>query len=277
MREPVSVTGLAAASALGLTPGEYAAAMAAGRHGLRPLGELPEAPAAFATLPGGWLVPRSLCVSRRYGPASTLAIALAREAVADAGVRGTALAETWLFVGNTAGWLAPWPGRRTHRQMATSNSMHSEIGAAISIVLGIRGPFQVLSSGIADCLRLALRDLPDRRVTAICPHASGTFAHGHAECRALQAVFAEGSAPVSLHLMKPFTGHTIGASGALDTAILMHHLGLGLLPPNLPGLTGAGPRFTLPETPMPAGDGVVLKVSVGMGGHNAVLALSGKE
>ena len=39
--------------------------------------------------------------------------------------------------------------------------------------------------GIARCLRLALDDLSGRGIAAICPHASGTKAHGQAERRAL--------------------------------------------------------------------------------------------
>lgn len=129
-------------------------------------------------------------------------------------------------------------------------------------------------AGIADCLRVALHGLNGRPVSAICPHASGTHAHGQAERRALRAVFRQADAPISLHLMKPFTGHAIGASGAVDLATLLHHLRQGVLPPNLPGLTSTGGPFTLPEAMQPVGKGIVLKISVGMGGHNAIVAVA---
>ncbi|HOS44242.1 MAG TPA: beta-ketoacyl synthase N-terminal-like domain-containing protein [Armatimonadota bacterium] len=383
MRTHVAATGVAGMSALGPTPGEHRQAMALGISGLRPLGELGVLGAEYAAIPGGWITPRSLLADARYGPATNLCLRMAREAVADAGWTPAMLREAWLFVGssrgNAAGWLHPWPGRRGHRQMAASNAMHSEMAAAVSIELGIRGPYQVLSngcssgldavgfgawavhsglapralclsadlplvpallnsyaqtgllsrdgvndpysphttgflpgeagaalalepaagqpayatvagywansdafhplglpeegSGIAEVLMQAIAELGMPRVAAVCPHASGTHAHGQAERRALRAVFSAYETPISLHLIKPFTGHAIGASGAIDLAVLCHALRDGELPPNLPGLTGAGDPFTLPTSPAPWDGGTVLKISVGMGGHNAVIAL----
>jgi 3-oxoacyl-(acyl-carrier-protein) synthase len=117
----------------------------------------------------------------------------------------------------------------------------------------------------------------DRRVAAVCPHASGTLAHGGAESAALAAVFgAPGRDPVSLHLMKPFTGHALGACGLLDVALSGAFLRRGLLPPNLPGLTPpTGADFALPTAALPfAPDDCLLKLAVGMGGRNSVIALS---
>jgi 3-oxoacyl-[acyl-carrier-protein] synthase II len=129
-------------------------------------------------------------------------------------------------------------------------------------------------SGIAELLLQARGDLGSTPVSAVCVHASGTPSHGQAELRALHRVFSGSRNPIALSLLKPFTGHSIGASGALDTAILAHYLQKGLLPPNLPRLAGAGGPFLLPEKPMPLPDGVVLKMSVGMGGRNAIIALN---
>ncbi|OPZ84446.1 MAG: 3-oxoacyl-(acyl-carrier-protein) synthase 2 [bacterium ADurb.Bin429] len=384
MRTHVAVTGAAGISALGNILTEHRQAMALGISGLKPLGELGELNGEFVNLPGGWITPRTLLADARYGPATNLCLRLAREAVADAGWTPAMLCEAWLFVGssrgNVAGWLHPWPGRRGHRQMATSNSMHSEMATAVSIELGIRGPYQVLSNGcssgldavgfgawvvasglapralclsadlplvpqllrgyaqtgllsrdgvndpysrkttgflpgeagaalalepaagqpayahivgywansdafhplglpedgagIREVLMHAITELGMPRVSAICPHASGTHAHGQAERRALRAVFSAYETPISLHLMKPFTGHAIGASGAIDLAVICHALRDGELPPNLPHLTGAGDPFILPATPTLWDGGTVLKISVGMGGHNAVIALA---
>jgi 3-oxoacyl-(acyl-carrier-protein) synthase len=385
MAEAVAVTGLAGQSCLGATPAEQWRAMETRRGGLRPLGELlPGQEPSW--LPAGWITDRAGLAGGRYGPATNLALAVARAAAEDAGWGAAELCDAWLLVGssrgNLAGWLAPWPGRRPHGAMAASNSMHSELAAAVSIALGIRGPWHVLSNacasgldalglaatlvaarmapralvvavdlplvpqllgayastslmssngvndpysptttgflpgeagaalaieprgsmdgrrayswvtgywansdafhplglpadgaGIADCLRLALGALAGRPVGALCPHASGTLAHGQAERRALAAVFAERAEPLSLHLLKPFTGHAIGASGAIDAVLLCHGLGEGRLPPNVAGLTGAGESMFLPEEPRPTG-GMVLKMSVGMGGHNAIVALA---
>lgn len=384
MPDPVAITGIAVMTGLGLAPDDHRQAIDAGRHGLRPLGEF-DRDSPYPDLPAGWIRPRGVMAGNRYGPVSNFAVRLACDAIADAGWTADEVRDCWLFVGtsrgNAAGSLAPWPGRRGHRQMATSNSMHSEIAAAVSIAYNIRGPYQVLSNGcasgldaigfgcqavaagmsrralvvsadlpllppllesyrqtgllskngindpyatattgflpaeggaalaldaagvgsayaylhgyransdafhplglpangegIADCLRQAIAPFGRQAVRAICPHASGTLAHGQAEQQALRAVFA-GARPatVSLHLLKPFTGHAIGASGAIDAAILAHYLRDSELPPNLPGLTGPGGPFSLPESPCRCREGIVLKISVGMGGHNAVIALS---
>ncbi|MBI2300784.1 MAG: hypothetical protein HYU66_17890, partial [Armatimonadetes bacterium] len=161
MAESVAVTGLAAWSCLGCTLEQQWSRLTERRHGLRPLGEvLPGLPDAW--LPAGWIEPRSALAGNRFGPATNLALAVAREAVADASWGRAELRDAWLWVGssrgNLAGWLAPWPGRRPHRQMATSNSMHSELAAAVSIELGLRGPWHVLSNACAsglDALGLA--------------------------------------------------------------------------------------------------------------------------
>jgi 3-oxoacyl-[acyl-carrier-protein] synthase II len=386
--KPVAVTGIAVMSGLGQTPEEHQAALDAGHPGLRPMSLLPEIGEEFGDLPAGWLEPRSLLAGNRYGPATNFSLLLARQAIANAQLTAEELTQAWLFVGtsrgNLAGWLSSWPGRRGHRQMDTSNSMPSEMAAAVSIEFGLRGPYQVLSNGcasgldaiglaywavasgvapralaigadlpllpallrsyrqtgllsrngvndpyspatsgflpgeggaalvlepasrqrpqpeygflrgywansdayhplglpedcrgIADCLRQAVQTFPISRISAVCPHASGTSAHGQAERRALQSVFREADRVISLHLLKPFTGHTIGASGAVDTALLFYYLRQGRLPPNLPGLTGAGVLFHLPEEAIAQNRrNIVLKISVGLGGHNAVLALS---
>jgi 3-oxoacyl-(acyl-carrier-protein) synthase len=82
-----------------------------------------------------------------------------------------------------------------------------------------------------------------------------------------------GAADVPTHLFKPFTGHSLGASGALDAAILHEFLSHGELPPNLPGLSGDCPQIRLPDRVMPADSRTILKISVGMGGHNALVAM----
>jgi 3-oxoacyl-[acyl-carrier-protein] synthase II len=104
---------------------------------------------------------------------------------------------------------------------------------------------------------------------ALCPHATGTLVQAQADPAALHRAFT-GTRP-SLHLLKPFTGHTIGASGLLESVILIRFLRDGKLPPNLSGLY-APPGFVLPEQMLDS-TGVVYKLSHGMGGHNALLVI----
>jgi 3-oxoacyl-[acyl-carrier-protein] synthase II len=96
---------------------------------------------------------------------------------------------------------------------------------------------------------------------AICPHATGTKVQAAAE-----RAFLSGGA--SLHLLKPFIGHTVGASGLLESVILLRFMEDAMLPPNLPGTSGACGMDT-PEKPVPC-LGPVYKLAHGMGGHNSL-------
>jgi 3-oxoacyl-[acyl-carrier-protein] synthase II len=105
---------------------------------------------------------------------------------------------------------------------------------------------------------------------AISPHATGTAVQAVADPAWLRSC---GIPPeVTLHLLKPFTGHTIGASGLLESVILARFLRDGMLPPNRAGLH-APEGFSLPGQVL-AASGPVYKLSHGMGGHNAVLVLT---
>jgi len=122
---------------------------------------------------------------------------------------------------------------------------------------------------------MRLPQLEGRTVTAICPHASGTAAHGAAEKAALDRVFSgPPRSPVSLHFLKPWTGHSLGASGAIDCVLLCAFMRENLLPPNLTGLSSPCPlRLPVPAEPLPFGaSSCVLKISAGMGGRNTVVA-----
>jgi len=108
------------------------------------------------------------------------------------------------------------------------------------------------------------------RPLAVCPHATGTAVQATADPAALARAFPD--VRPTLHLLKPFFGHTIGASGLLESAVLAAFLGNGSLPPNLPGLHPPE-GFVLPDLPLTA-SGPVAKLSHGMGGHNAILVLT---
>ena len=129
--------------------------------------------------------------------------------------------------------------------------------------------------GLSECLKKAVNDLElrtDKKVKAVCPHASGTLLHAQAEQAALINALRPEDA-ISLHPLKPFTGHSVGASGLLDTAILAHYMRNHQFPPNLPNLTSIEDPFLLPNEPVFALNSTLLKISVGMGGHNSVVSL----
>lgn len=100
---------------------------------------------------------------------------------------------------------------------------------------------------------------------AICPHATGTQTQARAE-RTFLGSLPDGHA--TLHLLKPFFGHTVGASGLLESVVLLRFMRDGLLPPNLAGTLGAADLMAPAET-IPC-VGSVFKLAHGMGGHNAL-------
>lgn len=105
---------------------------------------------------------------------------------------------------------------------------------------------------------------------AVCTHATGTGVQAIADPAALSRAFPD--ARPTLHLLKPFTGHTIGASGLLESVILARFARDRQLPPNLSGLH-APHGFSLPDQVLDA-SGPIQKLSHGMGGHNALLVLT---
>lgn len=104
----------------------------------------------------------------------------------------------------------------------------------------------------------------------LAPHATGTAVQAIAEPAAFhRAGFS--SAP-SLHLLKPYLGHCIGASGLLESVIIARFLQEKRFPPNLPGLH-VPEGFSLPTEPLTA-TSPIFKLSHGMGGHNSLLVLA---
>lgn len=101
---------------------------------------------------------------------------------------------------------------------------------------------------------------------AICPHATGTKVQARAERVFLARPDLSGGA--SLHLLKPYFGHTVGASGLLESVMLLRFMEDAMLPPNLPGTLGAA-GMAAPDQALPC-IGPVYKLAHGMGGHNAL-------
>lgn len=371
-----------AACALGSTLADCAASMRAGVPKLRPLGELGVVADSFARLPAGWIPDRSLLLGRRYGAASNVAVNVARQAMARAGWSSAEIEECWIFAGSSRGnaqdMLYRAEFRRPIAQFRASNTMHSEIAAAVSIELNIQGPWQMLSNGCAsglDALGFATQavvtglapralavavDLPlvnalledfrssgllspDGRndplspesrgflpgegaaavcverldsstpaiclvgnyvansdaysalglppdgaplaaligrilsnspdsLAAACLHATGTASHAPAEIKALERTVAGRNAPLPILALKAWTGHTLGASGLLDVAILAQFMSARGLPPNLPGLSSLSAPLCLSPGPTFVA-GPVLKIASSLGGHNAALLL----
>ncbi len=385
MMENVFITAVETACVLGLRTEECLDALRERRGGLALSGSMPGA--GFEALPMGALPSRELVKGRRYGAASNAAVQAATAAVRRAGWSVEEIRASWLYGassrGNAGEILGVNPWRRPLRKFSASNTMHCEIPAAVSIELGIRGPWQMISNGcssgldalgmawmavgsglapravvvavdlpliaallqdfrdtgllssngvndpfavdkgqatsgflpgeaavaltlerdsagrpklcrvehysansdaydalmipedgggIEDCVRAAVTAGDVGRVVAVCPHATGTLNHARVEPPAL--LRALDGRKVPLLPLKPQMGHTLGASGLLDVALLSACMAEGWLPAVLPGLTPPGCGIPLNEAPLKvtAGDRVV-KLASGMGGHNAAVSL----
>lgn len=376
---PVRVAGEGVACALGGDTDACLAAAATGVPPLRPLGQLVDGGLGLPDLPAGWVDDRRLLAGRRHGAASNLAVRVARQAVEAAGWNEDQRRDAWLWVGTSRGnageWTGAWSFRRPVRKFAAGNSMHSEVATAVSLGLGLTGPWQVLTNGCASGIdaagwaaqsvaagwtrralavavdlplvqaliddfsatgllsRTGLNDpyhpdtcgflpgegaaalafeggvgdgpvaraygagndacnafaLPEDgaplaglmqavagaaggggKVQAICPHATGTAAHRVSEGDALARAFPRDHPP--LHLLKPFTGHALGASGLVDLALLTGALRRGQLPRSPRALTPPEGGWELADGMQSAEPGgLVMKVAAGLGGHNAAL------
>ena len=122
-------------------------------------------------------------------------------------------------------------------------------------------PVGIPKGGGRTCSLLSNAIIKCGEPAAICPHATGTKVQAAAERAFL-------SAGASLHLLKPFIGHTVGASGLLESVILLRFMEDHTLPPNLPGTLGAC-GMNAPEKITPC-LGPVYKLAHGMGGHNSL-------
>lgn len=384
--ESVFITAVETACALGMCVEECVTALHQQRSGLVMNADV--LGGEFASLSIGAFPDRSLVKGRRYGAAGNAAHKVAALAVRRAGWSAAQTRESWIFGassrGNVGESLGGHSWRRPLRKFSASNTMHSEIPAAVSIELGVRGPWQMISNGcssgldalglawmavlsgaapraivvavdlplipallqdfkdtgllstngvnnpfategaqttsgflpgeaavaltlergdcgrpklcrlehysansdaydtlmipadgggISDCVNAALHAGDPGRVVALCPHATGTLNHARVEPPALlRALEGRG---VPLLPLKPQTGHTLGASGLLDVALLAACMGQGHLPATLPGLTAPACGLPLNDAPLPVQPGDrLLKLASGMGGHNAAVSLS---
>jgi 3-oxoacyl-[acyl-carrier-protein] synthase II len=125
----------------------------------------------------------------------------------------------------------------------------------------------------ARCLRTALEGagMTPEDIGYVNAHGTGTEAGDLAEAAALRRVFGDGNGP-RVSSVKGATGHTLGASGALEAVVTVQALDQGITPANtacrdpLPALA---PWLALEAEPLRPG--AALSLSMGFGGHNVAL------
>ena len=382
---PVFVTAAVAFSALGMSLEDAEKNILERTSVLRPLSEMRGYNGQYPHVFAGWLADRSVLKGRKYGCASNSVVCAAKKLLQLTGWTTQEIREAWLFAASSRGNISEIAAgnqeRRPFSIYSASNTLHSEIAAAVSIECGIYAPWHMFSNGcssgldaiswagyavsaglapraIVVAVDLPLNDLmlttfdrtgvlscspsPDpyhqqssgftpaeavvalaveKKVSpvqllgswmcadaydpigvppkescglyislgaaleyvkkhyrptqiAICPHASGTAAHAKVEPNVLEKLaYDTGIFPFKVILTKPWTGHSLGASGALDVALLWHFLKQETLPPNKYNCSRQSKYLDFPQEQISACSSIVLKISSAMGGLNTVLVM----
>ena len=131
---------------------------------------------------------------------------------------------------------------------------------------------------VARVMRQALDTvgLPPKAVEAIKAHATGSYPNDLTESNAIRQVFGNRVPPVTA--LKPYVGHTVGASGVVELILFSESLRQGFLP--------ATPGFEVPDEEldliplaqrMPVGAGVFMLNYFGFGGNCNTLMIGNEE
>ncbi|HVV13311.1 beta-ketoacyl synthase N-terminal-like domain-containing protein [Amycolatopsis sp.] len=123
---------------------------------------------------------------------------------------------------------------------------------------------------VRDCFQQALDNagVPASAVKYFNAHGPGT-----AQCdRAESTILAEFFGPeTGIYSVKPLVGHCQGAASAVEMAVAAMSYDRGYVPAPVPVAPGH-PQLLSGRTPV--GDGLTVKSSLGMGGHNSVVVLA---
>ncbi|HAD04620.1 MAG TPA: beta-ketoacyl synthase [Desulfuromonas sp.] len=132
--------------------------------------------------------------------------------------------------------------------------------------------------GLIQAVRQALgrAAVPPAAVVGISAHGTGTVYNDLMELTAFAAVFGERKLP--LHSVKGAIGHTLGAAGGIEAALVTRMLAQGVMPPTVgcdEPEAGADGQVSATATSLPGG--LLLSTNSGFGGINAALVLGKGE
>jgi 3-oxoacyl-(acyl-carrier-protein) synthase len=132
--------------------------------------------------------------------------------------------------------------------------------------------------GAAAAMRAALQDagLAPQDVDHLSVHGTATPFSDAMEARAIEAVF--GTAPIAIHGVKHLIGHTMGAAGAIEAAVMVGLMRSGKLPPSLKPLASQDPATAIRKHAIGASSqpSCGLSLSAAFGGLYAAALLSNK-
>ena len=129
----------------------------------------------------------------------------------------------------------------------------------------------------ARCIREALDQAafdPEKDVTYINAHGTGTQLNDVAETAAYKIAFGDAAYKIHISSTKSMHGHMFGATGAAEAIAAILALGEGIVPPTI-NLDTPDPECDLDYTPNKAVKApltLALSDSFGFGGHNACIA-----
>ena len=129
--------------------------------------------------------------------------------------------------------------------------------------------------GASRAMRIALKKagLQPEEISYINAHGTSTPLNDKYETMAMKGVFNEEVYKIPISSTKSMTGHLLGASGALESAISVMAILKSAIPPTI-NLDNADPDCDLDYTPNVARKGTIkaaMTNSFGFGGHNASL------
>jgi 3-oxoacyl-[acyl-carrier-protein] synthase II/nodulation protein E len=143
---------------------------------------------------------------------------------------------------------------------------------------------QPRAEGAAEAIRRALADTqhagigdPVQRIGYINAHGTGTLTNDAVEAAAIHQALSAQAPQIPISATKSLTGHSIGATGAIEAIVTALALESGQLP-HTAGVTAVDPTLNLdiitnePRALLPGRD-IALSNSLAFGGLNAVLAL----
>jgi 3-oxoacyl-[acyl-carrier-protein] synthase II len=113
-------------------------------------------------------------------------------------------------------------------------------------------------------------------LSLINAHGTATVGNDACECISIRSILGDAADHVPTVSNKSFFGHTLGASGALETITTLISLQKRMAPPNL-NLENKDPEcdiLTVGSKPVPINQGPAMKNSFGFGGGNGVLILN---
>lgn len=127
----------------------------------------------------------------------------------------------------------------------------------------------------ASLLALQRAGRPPEAVDYVNLHGTATPAGDLYETREMRVLFGRQASRIPMSATKSMTGHMLGASGAVEVIACLLGMKHGFLPPTA-GLEEQDPECDLDYVPLkarPAEIKTALSVSMGFGGHVAVIAL----